>query len=380
MWVGQLKVKIDAENMGIGVFDPETGRHIRTSLLKVPSVVELHEVVSNLWYNTSGNMVNIMDDPFSFSYPDLADIGIMGRCEHNDCKFCYAKNNYGKNMSVEDYKVLMDLLGEHLNEVALGGYGDPNKHMFFQDILSTTRLNGVVPNYTTSGNGITDREVSLTKEYCGAVAVSMHKQDYTWAAIRSFQESKTLTNIHLIVMKSNMSSILDIMEGRCPNGWSVDFDAINAVILLSLKPIGMASSMMEESPTQADFCRLIEAMDKGKALCQIGVDPCWADQLFRHSKLSNLPVNMSSCDGARFSVYIDVDMRAYPCSFMKHDKNDGVDIRGKTWNEVWNSNEFVSFRNKIVSSCQDCTVKKLCNGGCHGISNLTLCKERTYSS
>lgn len=116
--------------------------------------------------------INGHPDPFILDSPNMIDIGIMGHCSNN-CQICYQGDINIPNMKFEDFKTIIKQCKDHVNQVALGGKGDPNKHEDFEKILQFCRVNNVVPNYTTSGNGITDEEVYISKIYCGAVAVSM---------------------------------------------------------------------------------------------------------------------------------------------------------------------------------------------------------------
>lgn len=110
-------------------------------------------------------------DPFILEAPSMIDVGVMGHCQNN-CKICYQGNLDIPNMKLEDFKLIIDQCKDHINQVALGGKGDPNKHENFKEILLYCKENNVVPNYTTSGNGLTDVEVEISK-LCGAVAVSL---------------------------------------------------------------------------------------------------------------------------------------------------------------------------------------------------------------
>lgn len=59
---------------------------------------------------------------------------------------------------------------------ALGGAGDVDMHENFEEILAYTRENNIVPNFTTSGLGMTPEKAEICKKYCGAVAVSMYSR------------------------------------------------------------------------------------------------------------------------------------------------------------------------------------------------------------
>lgn len=118
-------------------------------------------------------------------YPHLIDIGIMGHCEHGKSGLCSKAgvqcyqdglHSTNKNMSFDDYKRIIDESKEHTFQVALGGCGDPDMHENFEEILKYTVKNDIIPNFTTSGLGMTPDKAKLCAKYCGAVAVSMYSR------------------------------------------------------------------------------------------------------------------------------------------------------------------------------------------------------------
>ena len=145
--MGTTKYKVIKTDKYMIIFDQKTGQ----------------EILSGIYFNP---------DPFSLEYPSLMDIGIMGHC-NNNCKICYQGDVFNPNMTLENFKRIINESKDHITQVALGGKGDPNLHENFKEIVEYCRLNNVVPNYTTSGNGLTEDQVKVTKEYCGAVAVSL---------------------------------------------------------------------------------------------------------------------------------------------------------------------------------------------------------------
>ena len=121
-------------------FEPKTGFMIRSGIYK------------------DGKETAV--DPFMRSFPSLIDCGIMGSCIHGSgglCALagteCYQSGGKKQlpNMSLEDYKNIINQSKGKVWEIALGGRGDPNKHENFKEILEYTRENGIIPNYTTSG-------------------------------------------------------------------------------------------------------------------------------------------------------------------------------------------------------------------------------------
>lgn len=107
--------------------------------------------------------------------PELLDISITNYCERN-CLFCYRKANpNGTHMPLESLKFVIEQAKKvGVFQIALGG-GNPNQHPHFKDILRIIRESGIVPSYTTNGDGLSDDILVATKTYCGAMAVSLYE-------------------------------------------------------------------------------------------------------------------------------------------------------------------------------------------------------------
>ena len=139
--------------------------------------------------------INKTDDPFMAEYPHLIDVGLMGHCEHGRSGLCMKAGikcyqdglHVNKpNMTFENYKKIVDWSEGRLFEISLGGAGDPDMHENFEKVLKYTREHGIIPNFTTSGLGMTPEKAAICKTYCGAVAVSMYSRilDIPFIAMR----------------------------------------------------------------------------------------------------------------------------------------------------------------------------------------------------
>lgn len=106
--------------------------------------------------------------------PELLDVSITNYCERG-CDFCYrGSNKNGKSMSLELYeKILKNAEQTGVFQIAIGG-GNPNQHPQFIEILKLTRKYGIIPSYTTNGQGMTKEIYEASKKYAGAVAVSWY--------------------------------------------------------------------------------------------------------------------------------------------------------------------------------------------------------------
>ena len=322
-------------------------------------------------------------DPFMSSFPHLIDVGIMGHCIHGESGLCKAagvqcyQSGYSvrkQDMTAEDFESIAKQCRHITNQLALGGRGDPNRHPRFERILQICRENDLVPNYTTSGFGMTNEQVRLTKEYCGAVAVSWYRSKYTDDAIRRFIDAGCRTNIHYVLSKESIAEAVERLSGK---GFA---DGINAVIFLMHKPVGQGEreNMIElDDPQLAEFCRLVNEQN---VPYKIGFDSCSVPMIVNYCPNIS-KVTLDTCEGARYSCYISSEMVMSPCSFDRAEKY-GVSLRGKSIREVWNSPQFEAFRDSLRKSCPDCPDREFCMGGCPLIPEVALCgrnsKQQLY--
>lgn len=167
----------DKKNNFVETFDPETGLYIRSDDL------------------TTGK------EPFMRDFPALLDIGVMGHCVHGASGLCIQSgvqcyqnglHTQEPNMSLENFKRIVDECKGKTFQFALGGRGDVDQHEDFEEILKYCRSQGIVPNFTSSGLGFTDEIVSLCKKYCGAVAISWYRSEYTEKAINMLISAELL--------------------------------------------------------------------------------------------------------------------------------------------------------------------------------------------
>jgi radical SAM protein with 4Fe4S-binding SPASM domain len=259
-------------------------------------------------------------------------------------------------------------------QIALGGRGNPNKHENFKEILQYCQDNGIVPNYTTSGLNLTDEEVSLTKQYCGAVAVSWQRGQHTRDAIHKFLDAGCKTNIHYVLGNFSIDEALEKLDG-CFDAFPSE---INAVVFLSHKPVGLGDDenvLRAGDPKVKEFFSIID--NKKDFPFKIGFDSCSVPGILNYtSKIDKASID--TCEGGRWSMYISADMVALPCSF-DQDKRWGCDLGPYSIQSAWNSEKFEDFRNRLRNSCGKCYNRLDCMGGCPIVPQIVLCdrSERT---
>ena len=338
-------------------FDSKSGMYIRTGIL-----------------DKNGKDTGI--DPFMASFPHLIDVGIMGHCVHGKTGLCakagiqcYQSGLFKSepNMSLENFKRIAKESSGLVNQFALGGRGDPDQHENFKEILEISRKFDIVPNFTTSGFGLTDEMINLCKEFCGAVAVSWYRSEYTLSAINRLIDADVRTNIHYVLGNNSIDEAISHLEND-------DFpEGINAVIFLLHKPAGqgMENNVLKFSdPKVQTFFKLLEKPHKFK----VGLDSCSVPGVINFCT-EIMPESLDTCEGGRFSCYISPDMKMTPCSF-DQEKRFYVDLKNSSIKDAWNSEKFEEFRNRMRNSCTACEKRALCFGGCPLMPEVVLCNEK----
>ncbi len=351
--------KYDNQYQYVSYFDERTGFYMRSGVLE------------------DGKDTNI--DPFMASFPELLDIGIMGHCIHGMSGLCLKAgiecyqnglNQYEDNMSIDNFKKIIEQCKGKVFQIALGGRGDPDQHENFKEILQLCRHNHIVPNFTSSGFGFNEKIVELCKQYCGAVAISWYRSAYTIEAIHMLLNAKVKTNIHYVLNNQTIDEAIQRLENNeFPNG-------INAIIFLLHKPIGLGTYdniLKYDDSKVKEFFKLI---DEKEYPFKIGFDSCSIPGIINMTHSIDMK-SLDTCEGARWSAYITSDMKMLPCSFDNQDQRWAVDLNTYTIQQAWDSSQFEDFRNTMRNACPHCLKKNICMGGCPISSEIVLC-DRKY--
>lgn len=311
------------------------------------------------------------EEPFwSEDGPELLDFSITNYCERC-CEFCYRQANpSGRHVSLDDVEnVVKQAKKAGVLQIALGG-GNPNQHPQFVEVLKIIRENGIVPSYTSNGDGLTTAILEATKKYCGAMALSLYPpyEGYDKIAERISGMGIRL-NLH-VILKSDTIDLLISWFKEPPTL----FASINALIVLNYKPIRGSQELMVRDPER------LKAFYESASTCKsmkIGFDSCCVPSIVSWMKVNT--ALLDSCEAARFSAYISEDMKMYPCSFMANTGRFG-DLRNESLVDIWQSNTaFVKHRELIRhNSCVGCIHQSICRGGCVYMPEINLCMLRAF--
>lgn len=310
-------------------------------------------------------------EPFwSPAGPELLDISITNRCDMV-CSFCY-KNSHssGLNMPFKNYLIVMnEAIKNNVYQVALGG-GNPNQHPQFCEILKTTRKDyGIIPSYTTNGNGLTPAIVEATKKYCGAVAVSAYPPyKATKKAIDVLTSNQIRTNLHYLLNSETIENVLLLLK----NGSNL-FENINAIIFINYKPVGKNKNNNLLLNSNKKYKELFNLINISQFPFKIGFDSCSISGIVNNLNQVNI-ASIEPCEAGRFSAYVSEDLSVYPCSFMA-EMCKGESLLRNNLLDIWSKSKLFSDIRDLLSGnkCKHCSYQNICFNGCPVFSNINLC-------
>jgi MoaA/NifB/PqqE/SkfB family radical SAM enzyme len=196
---------------------------------------------------------------------------------------------------------------------------------------------------------------------CGAVAVSRYLPvGNGYDTIKSLTDAEMKqVNIHMLLAEETYEECFRAIDDRCGDPRLKD---MNAIVFLSLKERGRAAGRMHSLRDVEKYKALIDYAMETKT--PIGFDSCSAPLFLaavrERSNYDNLAELAEPCESTLFSIYIDVEGNAWPCSFLSHSDYQPVYVpKVDSFEEVWKSVEFDKFRGDLFRTVnsKDCLVK-----------------------
>jgi MoaA/NifB/PqqE/SkfB family radical SAM enzyme len=308
---------------------------------------------------------SLADDPdFSPFGPEIADIEISEICygvHGKHCPYCYKSNtSQGRTMPLDTFKKVIKAINRYntLTQVAfgLGSTGEENPDLW--KMCEYLRSNTIIPNGTVAD--ITDETADKIAALFGAAAVSWHgdKNICYESVYKLTSRGLKQTNIHFVLCEETYNDALalihDIKHDKRLEG-------MYALVFLSLKKKGRAVESHFNSLSGDVFKNLVDAALQNNI--NFGFDSCsffkFEEAIKDNPKEKLLLTLAESCESTRFSVYVNVEGKFYPCSFCEGEAGweKGVDIIDSDFvNAVWNGEASLGFRTTTLLNTTGCTM------------------------
>ena len=314
-----------------------------------------------------------------YSAPTLVDFQITESCDLG-CPQCYASAHpNGRHVSWEDARLAFSRMRDvGVCQVAIGG-GEPLRHPRLRDILAEVRANGMVPNVTTTGVGMTQAHLTALADHCGAVALSLEGVGNEFTVRRrqgfaNFQEQvKRLLDagINLVLQITLSADNCDQLPAMVEYAQSIE--TLYGVIFLAHKPAGRGKhydSPLASRPFGDIYPRVLGAVQALRGHTQVGFDCCLTPLLAAAEEDLRFPPAsiLEGCSSARGSLGLTVDLDCIPCTFLP-DRVLG-NLRRQYLLEIWHSLSAEAVRIsqshflERTLTCGGCRVNPVCLGGC----------------
>lgn len=228
----------------------------------------------------------------------------------------------------------------------------------FWPIMQHCRDNFVVPNVTVNGEGITDEIAQRLGSLCGAVAVSLYDKDKTYKSVELISKYCKQVNIHAMLSEETSDFILQTLSDAHTDS---RLKSLNAIVLLSLKRKGRAVTGFSRVSVEKYDQIINYALDNNVGL---GFDSCGACRFIawlkdnRPDMLEKYINYIEPCESSLFSMYVNVDGKFFPCSFIEGTVGweEGFDVVNCNdfIKDIWWNEKTDDFRKSVISARESC--------------------------
>lgn len=307
------------------------------------------------------------------SAPLYVHFNLTNRCP-KQCKYCYADSipKAEDKLSFPEIKKIIDVLADlKVFSIAYGG-GEPFSRKDIFEIAKYTRQKGIVPNITTNGIYIDERNVELCKIF-GHIQLSIDLleenisvENRRWyKIILLLKKAGINVGLNYILTKESYKCLEDICHyaNKC---------GVREIMFLRLKPFGRGKAFYNDNKLSNEqnisFFPTIKKLSKKYQIKPI-VECSFLPIIYHHRpNIETLKFfGFEGCRGGNYFVEIDYQGFVKSCSFCEDYAGEARELK-----YLWdNSSHFKLFRNWNKNSpfpCSRCDYLETCKGGCHSIA------------
>jgi radical SAM protein with 4Fe4S-binding SPASM domain len=309
------------------------------------------------------------------SAPTEVHFAVTNRCTRG-CAGCYmdSQSDVSGELSTADLKnALARLRDLGVFHVALGG-GEAFERSDFFEIVSYCRAIGLVPNLTTHGNVIGDREVEICK-LMGQVNVSIDGVGDRYGingrngefarvqeSIRTLRAAGVPVGINCVVSRHNFPHLEEVVRFAAQEG-------LNEVEFLKYKPSGRGRHLYEANALSQKMIRTFypALMKMGKRHgIEMKIDCSFIPAMLFHrppkDELEKLAV--CGCDGGNLLLSARSNGMFAGCSFIENDQSESVVEVHERWHSSPHLKNFRDLVANAAEPCRSCTYLTVCRCGC----------------
>jgi radical SAM protein with 4Fe4S-binding SPASM domain len=324
---------------------------------------------SPLWKSASAA------SPRHLSAPTEVHWAITNKCSRG-CAGCYMDSRPAApcELSTDALKTSLKLLRDlGVFHVALGG-GEAFERPDFHEIVAYCREIGLVPNLTTSGLSMEDREIEICS-LMGQVNIScdgvgphygVNGRNGSFAvvdtAIRRMKEADIPVGINCVVSRRNYSLLAEVIRYAAGVG-------ANEVEFLKYKPSGRGRERYAENALTQDMVRGFYPMLMGckrPASLELKIDCSFIPALLYHKppkdQLEKCAV--TGCDGGNLLLSVRSNGIFAGCSFVDNSEIEPVSTIESSWHSSVHLNRFRDVVAKAQEPCRSCEYLSICKCGC----------------
>lgn len=313
------------------------------------------------------------------SAPSLVDFQITDRC-HLDCPHCYASStSQGEHAPIADILFALEQIADvGAYQVALGG-GEPLLHPDLERVLTRCHELGLVPNLTTSGLHLGERNLALIADYCGAVGISLEGVGdafdvYRKSGFARFQQvlaklrARGVPTVLQVTLNTETFAQLDAITEFCRHQ-----EDIYGVIFLAFKPVGRGAAfgtpLAAIEPGRVHE-RLQQTFFTLSEVTRVGFDCCLTPGVTGTGSTfdAHAARYLEGCSALRSSIGLLPNLDVLPCTFTP--EHAVGNLHEQSLREIWQGLATRRFRDHMAqraannASCSSCAKYGYCLGGC----------------
>lgn len=305
------------------------------------------------------------DPSFSPFGPEILDLEISeGKCL-GKCKFCYKENGADANthhLTLEEFKTIFHKMPKTLTQIAFG-ICDVDSNPDFFAMMEYAKENGVIPNYTCNGIGVTEEIAEQTAKLCGAVAVSLVNKEKSYETIRKFlKKGMTQVNMHFMLSEETYEKAFKVVEEISSDPSMKGF---NAIVFLQYKPKGKYPNSFHSVLDVTKYQNLMRHCEEHKI--NYGFDSCSAPMFMKsimgRKDEKQLEMMAEPCESGMFSSYINCHGEFFVCSFAEGEDTwkEGIDVLHceDFLKDVWWNSRLVKWRERLGKNNRECPIYNL---------------------